>query len=122
MPKTERAEFDFKRDISLRYQRKEIGNDIALAERELGILTDNDRLIEASLFIYWKFIRAAVITGQTDNLERSFGDKEWLGWLEARKVAKDHLNDDLTPELISELHNRLYWYKTESGSIRRIPL
>ncbi len=75
-------------------------------EQEVGIHSEEDRLIEASLLVDKKFIDTAVITNNTQGVERMFGDKEWADWIEARVTARDH-SGELTPDFIQQLHTKL---------------
>lgn len=79
---------------------------IAKLEQELGIETDGQRLLEATLLIDGKFIRTAAITG-VEHPERMFGDNEWADWLAARQYAQDYGDQDITPEFLVAIHKKL---------------
>ncbi len=89
-------------------------------EKKLGTETAEDRLIEAGLFIDQKFINVAIITGNTQNPERMFGDDAWMDYVEARKAAKEYGGKDLTPDFIINLQKKLTRYSNRkvSGKIR----
>lgn len=70
-------------------------------------LSNQDRLIEASLFIDQKFINVAVITGNTKNPELMFGETPWLDYMDARKASKNYGKNELTTDFILELHKFL---------------
>lgn len=71
-----------------RVRNQTLSERIKNAETDLGIHTSADRLREASLLVDRKFVQVAVISGKTDGLEQIFGAQEWLGWLQARNLAK----------------------------------
>lgn len=89
-------------------------------EKDIGIDTPEDRLIEAGLFIDEKFLGVAVITGNTANPERLFGKKAWVDYLGARKAAREYGRQDLSPQFIIDLHRRLTQHSNpaNSGKIR----
>jgi hypothetical protein len=76
-------------------------------ESLLGLHSEYDRQLEASLFIDKKFLSYALITGTVNRPERVFGDKLWADYLEARVLAKEYGNTELTPEFILILHKAL---------------
>lgn len=86
---------------------QQLEEEIQNAEKKLGIETEYDRLMEASLFIDKKFINYALITGVTPNPERIFGAKTWADYLDARITAKEYGDKDLTPDFISQIHKKL---------------
>ena len=77
------------------------------SEQKLGINSEFDRLVEASLFIDRKFLNYAIITGVTQKPERIFGNKAWADYLDARIFARQYGNQDLSLNFIVELHKRL---------------
>jgi hypothetical protein len=78
--------------------------DIASLESLAGIETGEDRLAEASLLVDWKFIRSALITGNSLAIERAFGNGVWANWLDARIQARQYGNQDLTVDFIKNIH------------------
>lgn len=81
--------------------------EIQRLEREVGIETEEDRLMEASLFIDKKFADVALITGQDVAVERIFGNAAWADYLSARAYIKEHGGSELTTDFMQELHRRL---------------
>lgn len=93
---------------------------IRKSEREIGITSDFDRLIEASLFIDRKFLNYALVTGVTNRHEMIFGSKSWLDYLEGRNFVRKYGNQELNIDFIIKLH-KLLTAKTSpkiSGIIR----
>ena len=88
-------------------EQKNIDGQILNREKTLGIHTDYDRLVEASLFIDRKFINYAVITGVVERPERIFGASAWADYLDGRIYAKDNLKKTLNIDFLKELHKRL---------------
>lgn len=84
-----------------------IEQQINASEKSLGIESDFDRQLEASLFIDKKFLSYALITGVTQRPERVFGDKAWADYLDGRLFARQYGKQDLTPDFIRELHTKL---------------
>jgi hypothetical protein len=79
---------------------------IRKAEQRLGIETQAQRLLEASLVIDKPFFEAALLTDYPQP-ERLFGDKEWLAYLNARLLAKKHGKKPLTSFFIQDIHAEL---------------
>lgn len=86
---------------------KQLEQQIQNSEKTLGIETEYDRLIEASLFIDKKFLNYALITGVTPNPERIFGANTWADYLDARVAVKEYGSQSLTPDFILDLHKKL---------------
>ncbi|WP_327098961.1 hypothetical protein OIE68_09305 [Nocardia vinacea] len=83
-----------------------IDNEIRDLEHALGIETDAERMLEIALYQEGIFWRTAIAAEQV-RPELLFGQTEWLSWLDARKYAQKHLDDELTVDFILELHRRL---------------
>lgn len=91
----------------LERQEKPIGDQIHESERALGLESEYDKLLEASLFIDKSFLSYALITGVAKQPERVFGDKAWADYLDGRLFAREYGRKDLTPEFIIGLHKKL---------------
>ncbi|WP_454198581.1 sigma-70 family RNA polymerase sigma factor [Nocardia sp. Marseille-Q1738] len=72
----------------------------------LGIDTEAALLLEASLLIEEKYLSTAVIADQP-RPETIFGLAEWAGYLDARLLARQYGDRELTPDFIVALHMRL---------------
>ena len=57
-------------------------------EKELGLRSSSDRLLETSLFIDKKFLQVAIVTENSFRQERMFGNEAWADWLEGRIEAR----------------------------------
>jgi len=88
-------------------QHEAIDQQIHTAEKSLGIESEFDRQLEASLFIDKKFLSYALITGVTAKPERVFGDKAWADYLDGRLFTRQYGKQDLTPDFIRDLHSKL---------------
>ena len=90
------------------------------SEQKLGINSDFDRLLEASLFIDRNFLNYFLITGEPKNPERIFGNRAWLDYLSGRLYAKQYGNQELSIDFIKELHKLLSKNSNtkNAGSIR----
>lgn len=97
-------------------------DEIKRLEKEKGIETDEDRVIEASLLIDKKFLDVQVIAGKETSLERIFGGKAWADWLNARIAAKNYGNNELNLDFIIDLHSRLAKHTNPqiAGEIRQL--
>lgn len=80
---------------------------IRKAEENLGLKNENDKLIEASLFIDKKFLSYALITGVVQKPEHVFGEKAWADYLDGRIYTKQYRNNSLTSEFVVELQKNL---------------
>lgn len=83
-----------------------IEEQIQRLEKELGIETELQRALEASLLIDRKFFDIAVISGN-QNAERMFGNNAWADWLEGRVAAKEYGKRPLSLDFIKQLHTKL---------------
>ncbi|MGA4789631.1 MFS transporter [Nocardia sp. AB354] len=72
----------------------------------LGLETQAELLLEASLSLEEKFLGVAIIAGQP-RPEVIFGKRRWAGHLGARLVARQHGNQELTVDFILELDRAL---------------
>ncbi|MGO4646561.1 sigma-70 family RNA polymerase sigma factor [Nocardia sp. 2YAB30] len=79
-------------------------------EAELGLETDAQRLLAASLYMEDLFREVAVVAGQP-RPERLFGDADWAGFLDAEKYARhygrDNPDDEFSVAFMLEIHARL---------------
>lgn len=105
MPMAEQNEYN--QVALLERQQKPIEDQIHESERLLGIESEYDRLLEASLFIDKSFLSYALITGVTKKPERVFGDKAWADYLDGRLFARTYGKQDLTLDFILGLHKKL---------------
>jgi len=93
--------------VALLERQEKLGDQIHESERALGLESEYDKLLEASLFIDKSFLSYALITGVTKKPERVFGDKAWADYLDGRLFAREYGRKDLTPEFIIRLHKKL---------------
>lgn len=91
----------------LERQEKPIQDQIRESEKTLGIESEHDRLLEASLFIDKSFLSYALITGVAKKPERVFGDNAWADYLDARLFARQYGKQNLTLDFIVNLHKKL---------------
>ncbi|HET7182745.1 MAG TPA: hypothetical protein VFI15_10975, partial [Candidatus Limnocylindrales bacterium] len=100
--------------------REQLEATIQSLEKELGIESPLDRVVEAGLLIDKKFLDTALITGQDRAVERMFGDAAWADWLSARVDAKYYSGEPLSADFIKSLHSSLAKYSNrELGGIIR---
>lgn len=92
-------------------------------EKELGVETQMDRIIEACLYIDYKFLRTGLIADY-EHIERLFGEKQWLSWLKARKYLKNNSKQLLNLDFIQNIHRLLSEQSNpdDAGTIRHISI
>ncbi|WP_459545878.1 WXG100-like domain-containing protein [Nocardia sp. X0981] len=73
---------------------------------ELGVRTEAERLVLASLFIDKRHLDIAVVAGQP-HPELLYGGREWAGFLDATAHARAYGDRELTVPFVLELHRRL---------------
>lgn len=85
-------------------QQEQLRSECRELEEQLGIFTDEHRVLEASLFIDWPFLQVATLRGDK-HPEELFGLEAWKGWLAAR-IAMQNI-DELTVDMICNIHKLL---------------
>ncbi len=83
-----------------------IEHEVAALEKELGIETERDRIVEASLLVDKKFVDTAAISGHSERIATMFGLEAWSDWMKARLLAKKY-NGELTEDFIADMHREL---------------
>jgi hypothetical protein len=80
-------------------------------EHAMGITSEPERLLEASLLVDRKFLGTMALTGYRFFMERHFGDEAWAGHLHARLLTRLHGNAPLSISFVASLH-RAYLART----------
>ncbi|MBI1863756.1 Fic family protein [Candidatus Woesebacteria bacterium] len=93
----ERVVLSLNDEKALRHECREL-------EQQLGIETEEQRILEASLFIDMPFLEVSALR-KDKHPEELFGIEAWKGWLSARITARQM--DELSVEGIVELHTKL---------------